>query len=56
MALLELLQEHRPDLLFLGERHHDDRFVALMDKHLPQWRARQQELNAAPLANETWEY
>jgi hypothetical protein len=33
-----------------------ERFIALMDKHLPQWRARQQELKEAPLAHEAWGY
>jgi predicted metal-dependent hydrolase len=51
---LEYIVVH--ELVHLLERHHDDKFVSLMDKHLPQWRARQQELNAAPLANATWEY
>jgi predicted metal-dependent hydrolase len=40
----------------LIERHHGDRFVAIMDKHLPQWRLHQQELNSAPLAHESWSY
>ena len=26
------------ELVHLLERHHNDRFVALMDRHLPQWR------------------
>jgi predicted metal-dependent hydrolase len=40
----------------LIERHHNDRFVSIMDKHLPQWRLHRQELNAAPLAHEAWSY
>lgn len=51
---LEYIVVH--ELVHLLERRHDGRFIALMDKHLPQWRARQQELNAAPLAHETWNY
>ena len=38
------------------ERHHNDRFVALMDKHLPHWRSHRQALNAEPLSHETWSY
>jgi predicted metal-dependent hydrolase len=38
------------------ERHHNDRFIALMDKHLPHWRAHRQMLNAEPLSHETWKY
>jgi len=51
---LEYLVVH--ELLHLLVRHHDDRFRALMDRHLPRWRSIQKTLNAAPLAHETWEY
>lgn len=44
------------ELAHLIERHHNDRFISIMDKHLPQWRRYQQELNAAPLAHESWSY
>jgi predicted metal-dependent hydrolase len=44
------------ELVHLIERHHNDRFVSIMDKHLPQWRLHKQELNAAPLAQEAWDY
>jgi len=44
------------ELVHLIERHHTDRFVALMDQHLPQWRLRRHELNSSPLAHETWDY
>ena len=44
------------ELVHLIERHHNDRFVSIMDKHLPQWRLQRQELNAAPLAQETWDH
>lgn len=36
------------------ERNHSDRFTKLMDKHLPDWRNRREQLNGAPLAEETW--
>jgi hypothetical protein len=51
---LEYLVVH--ELVHLLERHHNDRFMAIMDKCLPQWRLHRQELNAAPLAHETWSY
>jgi hypothetical protein len=41
---------------FLLERRHNERFSAIMDRHLPPWRAHREELNAAPLAHETWSY
>ncbi len=44
------------ELAHLIERHHNDRFVSIMDKHVPQWRLHRQELNSAPLAHETWNY
>lgn len=38
----------------LIERKHNDRFVALLDQHLPQWNTHRDELNAKPLAHEEW--
>lgn len=49
---LEYIVVH--ELTHLHERKHDDRFSALMDRYLPDWRARRDELNAAPLAHEEW--
>jgi len=49
---LEYIVVH--ELTHLHERGHGERFVALMDKYLPDWRARRDELNAAPLADEAW--
>ena len=51
---LEYIVVH--ELVHLIERHHNERFVSIMDKHLPQWRLHRQELNAAPLAHEAWSY
>lgn len=51
---IEYLVVH--ELVHLLVRHHDDRFLTLMDQHLPQWRQQRQELNAAPLAHEIWDY
>jgi predicted metal-dependent hydrolase len=51
---LEYLVVH--ELTHLLERHHNDRFVLLMDRHLPNWREHRQELNAAPLPHESWSY
>jgi predicted metal-dependent hydrolase len=44
------------ELVHLLERGHNDTFTARMNKFLPQWRSRRNELNAAPLAHETWSY
>jgi predicted metal-dependent hydrolase len=51
---LEYLVAH--ELTHLVERHHNDRFLALMNRHLPNWRSRRQELNSAPLAHDAWTY
>lgn len=44
------------ELMHLIERHHNTRFIALMDRHLPQWRQYRHELDAAPLAHSNWAY
>ena len=51
---LEYLIVH--ELMHLIERHHNDTFVALMDRHLPQWRLLRDELNQAPLGHAEWTY
>lgn len=42
------------ELVHLLERHHNDRFVALMDKFMPQWRFYQSELNQFILSYSDW--
>ncbi|PZP24299.1 MAG: metal-dependent hydrolase [Kocuria rhizophila] len=49
---LEYIVVH--ELAHLRERGHGDRFVALMDSALPDWRTRRDELNEAPLGHEDW--
>lgn len=49
---LEYIVVH--ELAHLHERGHGERFVVLMDRFLPDWRARRDELNGAPLADEEW--
>jgi predicted metal-dependent hydrolase len=44
------------ELVHLLERHHNNRFVALMDQYMPHWRLCRDELNAYPLKYEHWEY
>ena len=44
------------ELTHLIERHHDDRFVSLMDRHLPQWRHHRKALNEEPLGHADWTY
>ena len=49
---LEYLVVH--EMTHLLERNHGDRFTKLMDKNLPEWRARRDRLNEAPLGHEQW--
>lgn len=51
---LEYIVVH--EMVHLLERRHNERFVGLMDEHLPLWRQYRDELNAAPLAHENWQY
>jgi len=51
---LEYLAVH--EMVHLLERHHNDRFHALMDQFVPQWRSRREELKRTPLGHEKWEY
>lgn len=51
---LEFIIVH--ELMHLLERHHNDRFMALMDTHLPQWQLYRAMLSAMPLGHEDWAY
>ena len=51
---LEFILVH--ELVHLLERHHNDRFKAYMDKHLPDWRERRNLLNSMPLGHSQWDY
>lgn len=51
---LEYIVVH--EMVHLLERHHNDQFVAYMDRFLPHWRLLRDELNQAPLGHATWEY
>lgn len=44
------------ELMHLFERHHNERFRAMMDKYMPNWRERRNLLNSLPLAYEDWQY
>jgi predicted metal-dependent hydrolase len=42
------------ELVHLIERHHSDRFKAVMDKVMPHWRIYRDELNQLPLGHNDW--
>jgi predicted metal-dependent hydrolase len=51
---LEYLVMH--ELAHLVERHHNEIFTSLMDRHMPQWRHHRKTLNEAPLGHADWAY
>ena len=50
--LLEYVVVH--EMIHLCEPTHSERFVRLLDKHLPAWREARAELNSLPLSDELW--
>lgn len=50
---LEYIVVH--EMIHLLERHHNDRFIAYLNKHLPKWKYYRDELNRLPLKYEKWE-
>jgi len=51
---LEYLIVH--ELVHLLERHHNDHFLTLMEKHMPQWKFYKEELNRLPVSHGEWTY
>ena len=51
---LEYILVH--ELVHLLERTHNNRFIAYMDKFLPDWSHRRNELNRLPIPHEDWGY
>jgi predicted metal-dependent hydrolase len=44
------------EMIHFFERHHNERFRELIDRYMPDWRTRRDQLNAQPLAHENWTY
>lgn len=51
---LEYILVH--ELVHLHEKHHNDRFIQLMDKFMPKWRMHRNELNSLPVSHNDWGY
>jgi len=51
---LEYIVVH--EMVHIMERHHNERFVSLMDNVMPQWRSRRDDLNRLPVKHEEWRY
>jgi len=44
------------EMVHLLETHHNDNFVAYMDKFFPQWKSCKKELNNLPVSHSDWNY
>jgi predicted metal-dependent hydrolase len=44
------------EMVHLIERNHTDRFIAYMNKFMPQWHLYKEELNRSMLSHEIWSY
>jgi predicted metal-dependent hydrolase len=51
---LEYILVH--EMAHILEPNHGERFVALMDQLMPQWRAHRDELNRLPVCHQNWIY
>ena len=51
---LEYIVAH--EMTHLLEPTHNDVFISLMDKFMPQWQHYRDELNRFPLSHEDWDY
>jgi predicted metal-dependent hydrolase len=51
---LEYIVVH--EMTHLLERHHNERFSALLNGYLPQWRQSREILSQMPLGHESWDY
>ena len=54
LSCLEYIVVH--ELIHICEPKHNERFISLMDTHLPDWPQRRTLLNTSPLAHEDWTY
>lgn len=44
------------ELVHLHEKHHNKRFIQLMDEFMPKWRLYRDELNSLPVVHNDWGY
>ena len=50
------VEECDHEMVHLLERHHNEPFIASMNRFMPLWQFYREELNRAPLGHENWEY
>ena len=51
---LEYIVVH--EMIHLVEPTHNERFMALMEEHLPRWQHYRDMLNRLPVAHDEWDY
>lgn len=51
---LEYIVVH--EMIHLLERHHNNIFMAYLNKFLPQWKVYKEELNCLPISHSDWNY
>ena len=51
---LEYIVVH--EMFNLLKRHHNDRFLSLIEKYMPQWKFYKDALNRLPVSHGEWEY
>ncbi len=44
------------EMIHLIERKHNERFIIMMDKYLPEWKQLRMELNRFPVSHTEWKY
>lgn len=54
MKCIEYIVVH--ELIHLLERNHNERFIAYLNKFMPQWKAYKEELNRLPASHIDWDY
>ena len=54
IACLEYIIVH--EMVHLRERHHNERFTALVEEFMPKWKEARALLGHSPLAHESWDY
>ncbi|MBK6544567.1 MAG: M48 family metallopeptidase [Saprospiraceae bacterium] len=54
LQCLEYIVVH--EMVHLLERNHNERFIAYMNKLMPQWRQYKEELNRLPVSHYDWDY
>ncbi len=54
VSCLEFIVVH--EMVHLLERHHNDRFLGLMNEFLPNWKGVKEELNRLPVSHGEWGY